>query len=266
MPTSGVLGDQLILTREFLQDKASLPESEWLKKWNPRFKEFYDAQLVLGRLAGAVAILRNQPEGKLRAYMKKVFSGDLRQGSAPDQAKDFFYEFWLASVLAESGFAIDLIEPDIVIQGRGLSGPLGIACKYPSSVQQLHPHLSKGYRQLRNQSLDGFVAIGLDLIVMKEAYPKGVNFIDFNQGDKHPLDVLQTQVDHATRQLVASRANDYPSEDPVDGLLLSLTMGGIYGSPPGFTFVTATAMQCDASNPMGAQIRIIRERILALNK
>ena len=266
VPATGILAEQLFLIREFLEDKVKLPEQELLLKWNPRFKEFYNAQLVLGRLGSAVAVLWNQPDGKLRTYLKKIFSGDLSQGSSPNQAKDFFYEFWLASVLAEAGFTVELKEPDIIISENGLPGPLGIACKYPSSEQQLHPHLSKGYKQLRNQSLDGFVAVGIDLIVLKEAYPRGVNYIDFNQGSKHPVDVLQVQVDQATKNLVASRAKDYPSEAPIDGLFVSFTMGGIFGSPPTFTFATATTMQCGAHNPMEEQIRKIRDRILALNK
>src|SRR5262245_13613839 len=30
-------------TREFLNDKKTMKEAEWLAKWDPRFKEFYHA-------------------------------------------------------------------------------------------------------------------------------------------------------------------------------------------------------------------------------
>ncbi|MEQ8790097.1 MAG: hypothetical protein RIC55_27620 [Pirellulaceae bacterium] len=265
IPGNSPLADQLATTRDFLQDKASLPEDDWLRKWQPRFKDFYDAQIVVARLTHAISVLRDKPQGILRKYLKTISSGPLTQGSDPNQAKDFFYELWLASVLAEGGFDVELREPDIVVTGNGLTKELGIACKYPSTEKQVHAHLSKGYSQISKHTGDGIVAIGLDLIVLRTAFPDGVNYLDFRQNDKHPVDVLQKLVDEATVHLVDARPKLYPSEDPVDGAMLTLTFGGIFGEPPAMTFVSAVALQCSHSNPNLANVGLIRDGIYSLN-
>ncbi|MCA9113128.1 MAG: hypothetical protein KDA52_24465 [Planctomycetaceae bacterium] len=196
---------------------------------------------------------------RLRSYLKTIFAGDLTQSNEPSQAKDFLYELWLASIFTELGFEVSLAEPDIIISGNGLTDALGIACKFPSSMQQVHPHLSKGYKQIRNQALRGVVAIGLDLLVSRTAFPNGIRFIDFRQGDKHPLDVAQRHANEATEELVSSRTVKYPSEDPADGLLMTLTIGGIFGDPASLLFVTAMTLQCDDSNPIQKDLMRIYE-------
>jgi hypothetical protein len=256
-PAASPVVDQFELTRQFLSDKRDLAEADWLAKWNPRFKEFYNAQLVVSRLVEAVAVLASTQAQRLRSYLKIILPGDLTQGTDPTQAKDFFYELWLAAILAQSGFLVVLAEPDIVISGNGLGKPLGIACKYPSSEQQVHPHLSKGYKQIGKQSLDGLVAIGLDLLVYRKAFPNGMNYIDFRQGDRHPLEVVQQMVGEATVHLVESRPVLYPSEAPVDGLLTTLTVGGIIGSPASLAFVTAVTLQSDSQNPITSDLGIV---------
>ena len=258
-PSDCSLGKQLSLTREFLRDRRDLSEDKWLPKWQPQFQQFYEAQLVVARLADAVALLAARHSNRLTSYLKTIFAGDLTQSIEPNQAKDFLYELWLASTLLELGFEIALEEPDIVISENGLNAPIGIACKYPSSEKQIHPHLSKGYKQIRNQSLEGVVAVGLDLIVLRTAFPTGVRYIDFREGDKEPLQVVQKLIDEATAHLVTTRPIKHPSEDPVDGLLLTLTMGGILGNPAGLSFVSAMALQCDASNPLITDLSKIRD-------
>ena len=47
-------------TRAFLADRKALPEADLCAKWDARFKEFYHAQVVVGRLTDAVVTLKDQ--------------------------------------------------------------------------------------------------------------------------------------------------------------------------------------------------------------
>ncbi len=241
---------QLAIVREFLTDHTALPENELFAKWpKARFKEFNDAAIVIRRLTEAVVALGDQSAGALRKRLKQVLSGPLTHDFSPQQAKDYFYELEIATTFKRAGFTIALREPDVVVSGNGLSADLGMACKYPSSEAQIHEHTSKGYRQLANQNMDGCVVIGMDIIVFRAAFDSAPKFLDFRQGEKHPLDVANTLVGDAMKALVVQRATGYPSERPLDGAILTLSMWGIWGQPAGFTSVTAWAVQCDAQNP-----------------
>lgn len=242
-------------TREFLTDRQRLDDDAIAKKWDPRFKAFYDGQIVTKRLTGAAISLQDQTP--LRGRLKTVLGGDIGPNSEPDHAKDIFYELELAADFADAGFTVTLREPDIAICGCGLQEQYGVACKYPSSEKQIHSHLSKGYSQLTKQNLAGFVAIGFDLLVFKDF----ASFVDFRQGDRHPLDVMQSAMDSAMTNLVADRAGKYPSEDPIDGALCTLRASGIYGTPAQLTTVTAITMQCDSANPMFAAIALIQRQL-----
>lgn len=258
------IAPQLEIVREFLKDHSSLAEEDLLAKWNEKdFKAFYDAAIAVRRLAEAVVGLQNQPEGMLRQILNKVLAGSLTQDFSPEQAKDFFYELEVAHRLQEAGFTVLLREPDVVVGGNGLSGELGLACKHPSSAAQIHEHLSKGYRQIAKQGLDGCVVLALDIIVFNEVYDSPPKFLDFRQGhgDRHPLDVANGLVSDAVAKLVAERSKDYPSEREMDGAILTLSMAGIYGSPAGLTSVTAWGVQCDAGNPRLDDIRRLVEAL-----
>jgi hypothetical protein len=98
-PVESPVGNQLQLTRDFLRDRRTLSDEELLKKWDSRFDEFYKAQIVVARLTESIAVLSPSHSSRLRPYLKTIFSGDLTQGVEPSQAKDFFYELWLASSL-----------------------------------------------------------------------------------------------------------------------------------------------------------------------
>ncbi len=246
---------QLTTSREFLTDRKMLTEDTVDKKWGPRFKEFYDAQIVTKRLTSAALSLQNQDS--LRSRLKTVLSGDLSPNFEPDHAKDIFYELELAADFTNAGFMTILREPDIAISGCGLKDQYGVACKYPSSSKQIHAHLSKGYSQLTRQNMNGFVAIGFDLLVFKEF----AKFTDFRQSQQHPLDIMQSAVNNAMTNLIKDRADNYPSEDPIDGALFTLRASGIYGNPAQLTTVTAITMQCDSENPMFADIELIYKQL-----
>ena len=72
---------------------------------------------------------------------------------------------------------------------------------------------------------------------------------------------MQSAVDSAMENLIADRAEKYPSEDPIDGALFTLRASGIYGDPPQLTTVTAITMQCDSANPMFADIGLIHKQL-----
>ena len=238
-------------TTEFLNDKRTMAENAWLEKWSRRVKEFYDAQIVVKRLVDAVVALRGQ--ARLKGRLKKVLGGPLTQDFVPDAAKDHFYELEMAALWAGCGFAVELAEPDVVISGNGLSAPLGVACKYPSGLASLHEHISKGYRQIAKQGYDGLVVIGLDQLACKGMS----NFMDFRQGSRHPLEVMESLTADAMTRLVALRAQDYPSERPIDGAMLTMSAVGIYGQPAQLTSVRHVTVQCDGASPGRADLGVL---------
>jgi hypothetical protein len=150
-------------TQEFLNDRKSLDEAALMEKWNPRFNEFYHAQIVIKRLTDAVVTLKDQ--NRLRSRLKQVLGGSLTQDFVPDASKDYFYELEMAALWKDRGFTVELAEPDVVVSGNGLSAPVGLACKYPSSWDQIHSHVSKGYMQITRHEYEGLVCIGLDQLV-----------------------------------------------------------------------------------------------------
>lgn len=244
-------------TREFLNDKKTTEEMVWMEKWNPRFKEFYHAQIVVKRLIDAVVTLRDQ--NRLKNRLKQVLGGSLTQDFEPDAAKDYFYELEMAAFWKDSGFTVDLAEPDVVVSGNGLSGPLGIACKYPSGLGSLHEHISKGYRQITKHGYDGLVAIGLDQLVFKGMS----NYMDFRQSDKPPLELMESLTREAMTNLVALRAHDYPAEKPIDGAMLTMSAVGIYGKPAQLKSVRYATLQCEHANPRYSDFDILYRNVKA---
>ena len=253
---------QLDTIREFLADETTLGLDELDAKWGPRFLEYFQAEFVVGRFIGAVLELRGLP-GLKKILKDKVLPESMVQDFVPTQAKDALYELELAADLKRSGFRVELREPDIVAHENGLSKPLALACKFPSSRQQLHEHLNKGYKQITGQGLDGVVAIGLDLIIGKEA-ELGL-FLDFRRGDKPPMEVLLRQLAEEVKTLEEERPRDYPSERALDGLMLTLMPGGIYGKPARLVTLNGVTLRCAPGNPLVADLAIVKQKLEALN-
>lgn len=250
-PADSPIKEDFDATREFLNDKRTLAEPVWLEKWNPRFKEFYHAQIVVKRLIDAVVTLKDQV--RLKSRLKVVLGGPLTQDFEPNSAKDYFYELEMAALWKECGFTIDLAEPDVVVSGNGLSAPLGVACKYPSGLASLHDHISKGYKQITKHGYEGLVAIGLDQLACRGMS----NYMDFRQNDKHPLEIMASLTSQTMTNLVALRAQDYPSEKPIDGAMLTMSAMGIYGQPAQLTSVRHVTLQCDGNNPRHADFGVL---------
>jgi hypothetical protein len=137
IPGESEVGAQLELMRAFLQDLPTSAAAEWLSSRNADFKRFYDAAIVTRRLMEVVVELQDQPRKELTERLKKVVVGPLTQNTIPSQAKDFLYELEMATAFKHAGYCVSLREPDIVLEGNGLTRPIGVACKYPSSTTTL---------------------------------------------------------------------------------------------------------------------------------
>jgi hypothetical protein len=250
---------QMVLVREFLKDQNELLVADLNAKWGQQFKAFYDAQLAVTMLCDATTELLKNQNPNLTTYLKKILGGSITQGGAPEHARDLYYELWLAALLSEAGFTVHLKEPDIVIEGNGLSQHIGIACKYPSSEAKLHENISKGYSQLAAHKLKGFVAIGFDQLLMDITELDKKKYIDFRESERHPQELLQSVVNQASTALVVQRTKLYPSEDPINEILLTVLLGGIYGKPATFTFIGAFSFNTTEKCDISAEIRRIVE-------
>jgi len=89
----------------------------------------------------------------------------------------------------------------------------------PSSRQQVHEHISKGYRQITRQNLDGVVCIGLELMVAKEL--EVPERLDFRRGYTPPFVIMENRLNTELHNLQAERERDYPCERKLDGLMLT---------------------------------------------
>lgn len=257
IPPSSPTAPQFACVKEFLHDQRTMSQDNLNAKWTNKFKEVYDAVIVVNRIARAAVALQDQPRKRLKETLKTVFAGSLTQDFVEDPAKDFFYELELAYLLIKAGFTVTLREPDVVVTGKGLSQPIGLACKYPSSRKQVHGHISKGYTQLTGQKLNGVVAFGMDLLIFQEAFSEPPHYLDFTQNPKNPVTIAQEQLDMEMVSLVAERPVKFPSELPLDGALLSIGMWGRYGTPAGIAEVGAWTLQCDASNSLFKDITVL---------
>ncbi len=265
IPEEAPINRALATTREFLDDDLRMSDDEITAKWSLRYDEFRDARFAVERFVGVVLDLHDLP--RFKSNVGKVIAGSIVQDFTATTekdilAKDTMYELEMAADLRNAGFTVKLAEPDVVVEGNGLSQPLGLACKYPSSRKGLHGHLSKGYNQLKGQNLDGVVAIGLDLIVAAE---KGLKpGLDFRIGRESPMEVLQPHLAEEVDVLEKERP-DYIDEPQLKGLLLTLSLGGIYGSPPRYVILNAITARCAEGEPLGADLAVIQEEIEGLN-
>jgi len=253
------LGDGLPLKQEaeliraYYDERARFGPEQIAAKWEPRFLEFARARISLERFVAATQTLKGLPG--LKKIVKEVVAASIAQDFERSPAKDKLYELELAATLKLAGFQVELREPDIVASGSGLSKPLAIACKYPSSRHQIHEHISKGYRQITGQNLDGAVAIGLDLIFGKEAGLLG--WLDFRRGNTPASEILANRLFAEVSRLEAERKRDYPAERPLDGLVVTLTMIGVDGDPPAIDALNSIALGCLPGNPLKADLEIV---------
>jgi hypothetical protein len=249
--------------REFLADREGMAEPEWRAKWKLRFAEYWVSQYVVRVLAEAVGLLKDRVK-PLRDTLKIVCEGSLDPDNELQTAQDAFYGLEVAVLCKEAGFEVSLREPDLVIEGGGLTQPLAIACKYPSSRKQVYARISKGYRQIAKQELAGVVCVGLDLIVFDEMGLKA--FVDFRKCGRHPLAHLADQLTTEMRKLLVERTRDYPDERPFDRLLLTLKPYGIFGNPAQLTLMHSVTLHCCPNDPYISDLGILCSRLRAIEQ
>lgn len=245
---------QYDLASEFLKDEETLSDKEHKNKWDSRFKEYYDALIVVARLSSAVIALKDRQGLKKRLSI--ILKGSLIQNFEPQTAKDLFYELEMAYVFKSVGFDIELRDPDVVISSNGLSSKLGVACKHPSSTKQIHEHLSKGYNQITKESMKGFVSIGFDQLIFEKP-----QYLDFRVGEEDPLHVANEALKETIVNLEEERKRDYPAEKPLDGAILSLMPWGIYGKPAHICSLRFFMLQCTSTNPMLKDMNIVYSKL-----
>jgi hypothetical protein len=246
--------------RAYYNDRELLGPMLADANWRPRFLEFAQARIALDRFVNAVETLRGLTG--LKRILNDVLNASITQDFEPSSAKDKLYELELAATLKIAGFHVELREPDIVASGNGLSRPLAIACKFPSSRYQIHEHISNGYRQITKQNLDGAVAIGIDLIIGKEQRLHGV--LDFGIGNLPPEEILDRRLVKEILTLEKDRKTDYPSERPLDGLIMTAAIVAKDRDSPALTFLNIIRLGCLPGNPLGADLAIVKENIEAI--
>lgn len=247
-----LLKEQFDIVTEFLEDESKLTENILFEKWKDTLlSSFSQAQITVNILIDAVLALKDQ--SGLKTILNEVFAGSIIPNFEPNPAKDKFYELEMAMFLKNAGFIVELDEPDIVVSGHGLTKTYGIACKYLSSEKGIHKHISKGYGQLKRRNLDGFVMIGLEQIVFKRM--SGI--MDFRNIDRSEV---TRWLKKEMINLVVQRKEDCPSEVPIQGAILTLTIPAYDVKPLGFFNYRELTFHCDNKNPMLADIkRIVSE-------
>ncbi len=220
------LKQQADLVREMYSDPAEGSES-WKDKWRPRIQETKQARIAVERFVKAVGTVKTLPG--VPKILKTVLAGSITQDFQPTPAKDFFYELEVAASLVDAGFDVQLVEPDIVVRGNGLSRPVALACKYPSSRDRLHIHVSKGYKQILDHNFEGAVCLGLDLIVGKEENLSGI--LDFRRTKRSAPEIQFYRLADEVLSLMVSLKRDYPDELPWNGLIMTLFIAGTTGHP-----------------------------------
>ena len=248
--------------QEFFQNRKSMDDDQLANHWDSRFDEFCRSYFVVARLTSAVLPLQSCPG--LRSVLRDVLRGDLTEQSTQNEAKDKFFELEVGSVFVNSGFEVELAEPDLVVAGNGLSERFGIACKYPSSEKQIHSHLSKGYKQLSGAGLEGCVAIGMDQIIFRgfDSYK------DFRKTSKSPQQTMQEELDVRLVTLAKERPEKYPSEEPMESGMMFLRAGGILDDPTSgkasLVVVGVASLATNSSNPTHPNVQLLYDAMKRL--
>jgi hypothetical protein len=84
------------IVHDYYRDRKILGIEEAVKKWNPRYDEFYSSRLTLERVVAAATALEGVP--RLRTLLGEVLEGSLAQDFQPSPSKLYFPQF--ASVIA----------------------------------------------------------------------------------------------------------------------------------------------------------------------
>ncbi len=207
--------------------------------------EFWEALKYVTKLTEIINAPKSQPPNELRKKLNIVLS------CKTNEANDVLYELQLAALFKESGFEVSLEEPDIIISGKGLKNKLAIACKNPTSKKQLHDHVSNGYFQINRVGYQGIVAIETNQLL---DLPK-------KTFEQPPLKEAENLLTRSVGEWVDERLRNYPSENPIDGFLLTYFIDYFYGDPVELSQIRQMTFQCDENNNLFRELKILVDAV-----
>jgi hypothetical protein len=248
---------QADVLHEYLDDQSKLGRDACNEKWAARRLEIFLNQMALERFVEVVRPLKETLG--LKVVLTKALKDSIIQDFKANRAKDAFYELEVAASLKLARFDVALKDPDIIVQGNGLSRPLGIACKYPESRQRLQDNVTEGYEQLETHCPYGVVCLGLDFLVAKDQGLQG--WINFRRGGRSALEIQFHRLVNEIRGFKAERDRDYVGRHKLDGLMMTVSIVGLNGKQPGPERFESIAAGCLDGNPMYADLEVIRRGI-----
>jgi len=121
------------------------------------------------------------------AEIQKMLSGStLPKDDSQTMSRDLQFQLFVASNLSLMGIPVTLEEPDVRIHYGGMT--LGVAVKRVQSVARLKERLVEANKQIERQKLIGFVALGLEQMVLSGRIivpmgPEGLAEVGHHLGD-----------------------------------------------------------------------------------
>ncbi|MGK9250642.1 hypothetical protein [Paenibacillus humicus] len=122
------------------------------------YKDYWE----LVRISDSNTILSSK-EKKVRDEVVNIFSGGILEGKDP-KPWNFQFQYNLSSLFEQSGFQVELAEPDFVFEYKGKK--YAVAAKRLISKNQIQSNIEDAERQLTSSNNQGFLALSLDKIFM----------------------------------------------------------------------------------------------------
>ncbi len=251
-PRNAPLQKQMEMVKQFLADMDASQE-EALKKWmKVDFLGWYRAMIAVDMLCGSAIALKPLPQEVLKMQLELSTMTDISQDFEQSQSKEYLYELYMGALFHRCGMYVEFAEPDLRISRGGLSQVIGVACKYVSSETKINDNISKGYEQIQNQGLPGFVAIGMDNIVCS-----GLNrFVEFPPEPAQIVDALGNKLGQWVERIINGRRG-VTGRRPLDGAVFTLRMVGIWKKA--LTVAGHLTFQLEQGNPIEGDLRCIHD-------
>lgn len=149
--------------------EQQLSEFSWpgynpLRDANFDWLSFGEGNRDLIEVSFIVETLSKSSSEQLQLELAKVLGGArLPSSDKRTEARNLQFQLYLTAWLVRSGFDASLEEPDIIFSHKGTR--YGIAAKRLSSPRQVEKRVREAVHQLKNQHLQGFVALSLERLL-----------------------------------------------------------------------------------------------------
>ena len=164
-----------------------------------------------------VVVDRDRVVGRLRKSLDRI-------ASPASKALDSLLEIEIAGRLAELGFEVVTMEPDVF--GTSPAGNLTCACKHPDTMDGTGARIMEAAKQIAKQEHPGVVVVSLDSVFHQPGRFLGV---------AHPAEAnrwLTDQLERAAREC-ADAIQDALARDPkIAGIILLLSVPYVSAGPP----------------------------------